>query len=203
VRVALALQEHEQKILGAVRRDVFRQTEAHAHPELARFLHVGHQQLEMVEPLRHRPTVMLERDHEARLQVHGGAELNRCAAWIADVQSSALVRDFDPLRRQTGLFEERLGLLQILLGEDAHADALGLRLTFGALENEAVMARLGDAAQIDRVFVLITDDEADQIDVEIPADCQILNGEHGVAGARDIEGRVVDGLGNAHGALRR
>src|SRR5713226_2838128 len=46
VRVALALQEDEQQVLRSIRRDVFREPEAHAHPELACLLHVGHQQLE-------------------------------------------------------------------------------------------------------------------------------------------------------------
>ena len=43
-----------------------------------------------------------------------------------DVQRAALMRDLGPFRRQAGLLEKVLGLLQILLGEDAHADALGL-----------------------------------------------------------------------------
>ena len=128
VRVALALQEHEQQVLGAVGRDVFRQPEAHAHPELAGLLHVGHQQLEMIDPLRHRAVVVLEGDDEARLHVHGGAELDRRAAHVRDMQRAALVRDLDPFRRQAGLVEKRLGLLQVFLGEDAHADTLGLRL---------------------------------------------------------------------------
>ena len=82
----------------------------------------------MIEPLRHRAVVVLERDDEARLHVHGGAELDRRAADVGDMQRAALVRDLDPFRRQARLVEKRLRLLQVLLGEDAHADALGLRL---------------------------------------------------------------------------
>ena len=72
-----------------------------------------------------------------------------------------------------------------------------------ALEHEAVVAGLGDAAQIDRVLVLVADDEADEIDVEISAHREVLHGEHRMAGARDVEGRIVDGLGNAHRMLQR
>src|SRR5262249_11381075 len=71
-----------------------------------------------------------------------------------------------------------------------------------ALENEAVMTRLGDAAQIERIVVFIADDEAEEVNVEVPAHRQVLHGEHRVARARDVEGRIVDGLRNAHGALQ-
>src|ERR1700733_6524705 len=61
------------------------------------------------------------------------------------------------------------------------------------------MARLGDAAQIDRTAVFIADDETDQIDIEGAAFGEILHVQHGVAGARDVEGRMVIGLRDAHG----
>ena len=175
---------------------------AQAHPEFACALHVGHQQLEMIDPLRHCAVMVLERDHEAWLELHGRAELDRSAACVRDMQGAALVRDLDPCRRQTGLVEKGLGLLQILVAEDAHADALGLRLAARALENEAVMTRLGDAAQIEGIAVFITDDEAEEIHVEVSAHRQVLHGEHRMARARDVEGRIVDGLWNAHGALQ-
>ncbi len=111
------------------------------------------------------------------------------------------MRRLDPFRRQAGLVEEHLGLLQILFAEDAHADALGLRLAAPALEHEAVVAGLGDPAEVERVPVFVADDEAEQVHVEVSADRQILYGEHRMAGARDIERRVIDRLRNAHGAL--
>jgi hypothetical protein len=155
----------------------------------------------MIETLRHRAMVMLERHDEARLDLHGGAELDRCAACVGDVQRAALVWNLDPFRRQAGLLEKDLGLLQVLLGEDAHPDTLGLRRAARALEHEAVVAGLGDAAQIERVLVLVADDEAEQVHVEIAGDREVLDRQHGMAGARDVEGRVVDCLRNAHGAL--
>src|SRR6516164_9946232 len=156
----------------------------------------------MIDPLRHRAVVVLERDDEARLDLHGRAELDRRAACVGDMQGAPLVRDLDPCRRQAGFVEKRLGLLQILVAEDAHADALGLRLAARAFENEAVMTRLGDAAKIEGIPVFVADDEAEEIHVEVSAHRQILHGEHRVARARDVEGRIVDGLWNAHGALQ-
>ena len=117
------------------------------------------------------------------------------------MQRPALIRPLDPLRRQSGFLEIGFRFFQILLGEAAHADALG----FGrarALEHERVMARLGDAAQIDRILVLVADDKADQIDIEGAALRQILDVQHRVAGARDVERRIVVGLGDAHEELR-
>jgi hypothetical protein len=77
-----------------------------------------------------------------------------------------------------------------------------LRLAARALENEAVMTRLGDAAKIERIAVFIADNEAEEVHVEVSAHRQILHGEHRMARARDVEGRIVDGLRNAHGALQ-
>jgi hypothetical protein len=78
-----------------------------------------------------------------------------------------------------------------------------LRLAAPALEHEAVVAGLGDPAKIKRVAIFVADNETEQINVEISADRQILHGEHRMAGARDVERRIVDGLRNAHGALQR
>src|SRR5262249_25394917 len=98
VGVALALQEYEQQLLGSVRRDVFREPKAQAHPEFACAPHVGHQQLKMIEPLRHRAVMMLECDHEAWLDLHGRAELDWSAACVRNMQGAALVRNLDPCR---------------------------------------------------------------------------------------------------------
>ncbi len=99
VRIAFALQKDEQQILGSIGRDVFGEPEAHAHPEFARLLHVGHQQLEMIDTLRHRAAVVLEGDDEARFHLHGRAELDRGAACVRDMQRASLMRQLDPFRR--------------------------------------------------------------------------------------------------------
>jgi hypothetical protein len=78
-----------------------------------------------------------------------------------------------------------------------------LRLAARALEHEAVMTSFGDPAEIKRIAIFVADDETEQINVEISADRQIPYGEHRMAGARDVERRIVDGLRNAHGALQR
>ena len=200
VRIALALQEDEQRLVAAIGRDVFGEPEAEPHVEFQLPLHVRHQNLEMIDTLRHGAAMMLEIHQEPRLGRHGGAEFQRHTARIADVQRLALVWPLHPLRRQAGLLEIVLRFFKILLGEAPHADALG----FGharTLEHQRVMARLGDPAQIDRILVLVADDQADQIDIKGAALRQILDVQHRVAGAGDVERWIVVGLGNAHEVL--
>src|SRR5579863_7584067 len=105
VRIALALQEHEQRIVAAVRRDVFGQPEAQPHVKLQLPLHVRHQQLEMVDALRHGAAMMLEGEDHPWLRSHGSAEFERRTERIADMECAALIRPFDPLRRQPRLLE--------------------------------------------------------------------------------------------------
>ena len=99
VRIAFALQEHEQRIVAAVGRDVFGQPETHGHVELQLPLHVRHQQLKMVDTLRHRTVMVFERHHQARLPRHGGAEFERRADHIVDRKRATLMRALHPLRR--------------------------------------------------------------------------------------------------------
>src|SRR5581483_12423099 len=101
-----------------------------------------------------------------------------------------LVRTLHPPHRQAVLIEIKLRLLQILLGEATHADALGLDRS-GALEHQGVMASLGNAAQVQRVLVLVADDEADQIDIERPALAEVVHVQQRMAGAGDVERRVI------------
>src|SRR5204863_193872 len=67
---------------------------------------------------------------------------------------------------------------------------------------KAVVTGLGDAAEIERIAILVADDEAEEIHVEISACRQVADREHRMAGARDVERRTVDRLRNAHGALQ-
>src|SRR5262249_56046697 len=148
-----------------------------------------------------RGTVVLECDDEARYHLHGGVELDGSAAGIRDMQRAALVRHLDPFCRQAGFVEERLGFPQILFAENAHADPLGLRVTAAALEHEAMVTGLGDAAEIERVLVLVADDEAEKIHVEISAHRQVFHRQHRVAGTCEIERRLLDRRRRARWAL--
>ena len=111
VRIAFALQEYEERLVAAVHRDVFGQAKPHRHVEFQFALHVRHQQLEVIDALRHGAVMMLETGYKPRLCRHGGAEFERGAERIADMQRSTLVRPLDPLRRQSCFLEIKSGLL--------------------------------------------------------------------------------------------
>src|SRR5690349_23877038 len=118
----------------------------------------------MIEPLRHRAVVMLECRYQPWLNVHGGAQLDGRAARVRHMQGPPLMSNLDPCRRQSRVIEEGLGFVEVLLGEDAHAHTLRLRLRTCLLEHEAVMTGLGDASQENRLRVLVADDETEKID---------------------------------------
>ena len=98
--------------------------------------------------------------------------------------------DFDPGRGETRVGEGRLREFKVFLGSHAEPDALGVG--FAGLEHQAVVAALLQPAQPDRAGRLITDDEAEQIDVERPRRRQVAHVMNDVAGARDVETRFVD-----------
>ena len=94
--------------------------------------------------------------------------------------------------------EMRLRLVEVLVGEHAKADALALRLAGRALQREAVVAALLDAAQPDRVGVLVAHDQPHHLDVEVAAGGEVARREHEMAGARDVERRIEVGLRKGH-----
>ena len=111
-------------------------------------------------------------------------------AAVGDMQGAALERHVDKARFDAGAVEMRLGLDEIVVGEDAKADPLAHRLALGLLQRQAVMAAFLDAVQPHRVVGLVADDEAEDFGVEVLARREIARGEYEVAGARDVEGRM-------------
>ena len=154
----------------------------------------------MIEPPGRCALEFLELHGEPRPGLHGGAEFERRADRVGDVERASLVRRLDPTGRQPGLVEICLGLLEVLIRIDAQPDPLAHRRLAAALEHEAVVARFLDAAQVERVFVLVAHHQPDGIDIERAADAQIFHRQHRMARARDVEGRIGIALRNAHGA---
>src|SRR5262245_66657850 len=71
MRIALALQEHEHQVVGAVDCDVFRQTETYGGIEVAGALHLRRHDLEMIDAVRTWSLEHLELTHHARPRAHG------------------------------------------------------------------------------------------------------------------------------------
>ena len=120
----------------------------------------------MVDPLRAGGPVMLKLHDQTRPRLHAGAELERRPDRIGDMQRAALMRHIHIGGRQSGALEIALGGREVVLGIDAQADALADGRRRGLLENEALMAGLLDAAQIERPAVLAADRKAERVAIE-------------------------------------
>jgi hypothetical protein len=105
------------------------------------------------------------------------------------------MRDFDPFGGKAFFREELVGEVEVFFEENAKTNALADRgALVGLHQNQAMVARFGQAAQIARVGCFFRHDQADDVDIERPAFRQVGNVQYDVAGARDIEGRpMVDG----------
>ena len=137
----------------------------------------------------------------ARHGLHGRDQFDRRAGGIVEVQRAVLVRRLDERGLDAGLVEMRLGLVEVFVHEHAEADALALRLAGGLLQRERMMRALLDAAQPERVGVLVADDQAHHLGVEVAALREIARREHEMARARDVERRIEVGFRNRHVAL--
>ena len=60
------------------------------------------------------------------------------------------------------------------------------------------MIALFDAAQIERVLVLVGDDVAEAVDIERARARQVGHAELGMARAHDVERRIEDGIAEGH-----
>ena len=169
--------------------------------EVAGGLHVGRQNLEMVDPLRAGGPVVLELHDQPRPRFHAGAELERRADRVVDMQRAALMRHLDIGGRQSGALEIALGGVEIVLGVDAQARCARRSAPTRLLEDEAVMAGLLDAAQIERAAVLVADRKAERIAIEGAAAAQVLDGQDDMARPRGVERRRICGTGNGMAAV--
>ena len=69
---------------------------------------------------------------------------------------------------------------------------------FGFAQDHAVMAALFHGAQVDGLLVLIRDLQAKDVDIEFARGGKVLDPEHDVAEAHDVERRVEIGGRNGH-----
>ena len=109
------------------------------------------------------------------------------------------MRHLDPFRRKTLRLVPSLSFHQIVVGEHSHADAQAFRRAVRLLQHQAVVAGFLKPAQIHRVAILFSDDQADQLGVEMLARRKIPHRHDDVARPRDVERRMEYGLGDMHG----
>ena len=175
-------------------RQVLGVAEAELAVEVAQRMAVRREDLEVVDALRVRALEQLALQVQALAGLHLRAQLEPGADRVGHVQRTPLVRHLRPFGRQAALLEVRVGGVQVLLEEDAEADALAGDLAAGLHQHQAVVAGLGQAAQVALGGRLFGDDEADDVCVEVAAALQVRDVQSDVARPRDVEGRTqVDG----------
>ena len=184
---ALAVHERADQLVAVL--EVLGVAEPQGAVELTQPVHVRGQHLVVVQPLRVRALVLLEVDVQPRPGLHGRAQLQRRADRIAHVQRAALVRHVHPLGRQVPVPEVPVGDVQVVLEEHPEPDPAGRAAVGGLLQHQAVVARLGQPAQVDRRVVLLGHHQTQDLGVEVAALGQVGDIEPDMAGAADVERR--------------
>jgi len=128
------------------------------------------------------------RNH-ARHHRHGGAEFQQRAGRIGRVQRSALMRDISPRRGAAARFDECLELIEIVLAEHAQAEARAADIA-GLAQHKTVVTGFLDTAEIERVVFFCSEDQADHLLIELPARCEVADGQNDMACPRDAKSRI-------------
>jgi len=85
------------------------------------------------------------------------------------------------LERQSERFEVMFRSIQFLFFEDAHADPTTGRWFITVLDDQAMVRTLFEAPQVQRVSVLIADQQTDYFRIKLPALGEVAGGEDDVA----------------------
>ena len=85
------------------------------------------------------------------------------------MQGPRLIWDVNPGRGNAATFEVLLCLFDVVVREYPEADALADSLIRRPLQCEAMVASLLDAAKVNRIRILVADDEAEHVYIEVSA----------------------------------
>src|SRR3954470_8344629 len=116
------------------------------------------------------------------------------------MQRASLKRDVDELSGNSLRIEMRFRLFEVFVLEHPQADTLAGGLLLGALERQAMMRALLNAAEMDRGGGLVGDLQADHFGVEVAPPRKVARSQHEMARARDVEWRAEVGGRQAHAA---
>ena len=107
------------------------------------------------------------------------------------------VGHFGKRRRQALAREIEGGAVEVFFACDLEADGVDARSS-SDWQDDGMMIAFLDAAQIERVRVLVGDQIAEAIDIEGARSGEIAHAEFDVAGAHDIERRREIGRADRH-----
>ena len=121
---------------------------------------------------------------------HAAAKLDGRSAWRERGQKGkALVRSLDDFGRATNLGEILECAVDIVFRGDAHPNAFGGRFAVCTHENDAMMARFFNTAEIRNVSVLLTDNKTKDFGVEPKAFIKVSHEVPHMTRACDVERR--------------
>ena len=166
--VHIALAVHPGRGDAAVRPvflGIFGQAEAEPGVEVDGVLHLGGEDVEMVEPLRMAALVEVVAPQQMRALLHRGVEFDLEAEGIGELQRAALERLLGEGVGDAVLGEEAGRLVEVAVIADLEAEPVaggGWRLA----QHQRVMLMLLAAAQVDRLVVGVLDMQADGVLVE-------------------------------------
>ncbi len=178
---------------------VFGEAEAELGIEIVGGLHVGREAVDVVDALDARALIgrifLQHRGHAIHLEI----EIERHADRIGGAQRAALERHVRPRHRQVARVEPFGGLVEIVFAADLEAER-ERRDVVRLAQHDRVMVALLDAAQIERVAVLVGDEIAEAIDIEGARAGEVGHAEFDMARAHDIERRIEDGIAEGMGS---
>jgi len=102
------------------------------------------------------------------------------------------------LARQSELFEVVFRSVQLLVFEDAHAYLMTGRWFITMLDDQAMVRTLFEAPQVQRVSVLIADQQTDDFCIKLPALDEVARREDDVASPSETERGIEIGLWHVH-----
>ena len=180
VWITLALQKDAAQIGGALRRDIFAETEAGRHVEFAGLAHFRRQNLIVVEAQRAAAALLRKCGDHARHHRHGGAEFHRCADRVGHLQGAPLKRHLDKGRDAALRLEIALCAIEIVFGQHAHAEPPAGRLKSFA-QDQTVVAGFLDAAKVQRVAVFGAQHQTEHFRIKPLAGGEVFHRQHDMA----------------------
>ena len=169
---------------------VLGQAEPHAVVEFRGAVHIGGEQVRMVDAQRLDAAVQVVALVHRLKPVHPRVELKGHSRRVADPQNPPHERPFNPLRRKPEVVEVGLRLVEIRFVENLEPECPHRRRRFR--ERYRVVAAFLHAPQIRPAGFLGGDDQSQRADVELQRSLQIGDAVLDMAEPDDVERRVKD-----------
>ena len=183
VRVGLSVGHRSQDLSGLLCRSAnFDTLKPRLHVVRNGSAHIRNDDLVVIHPQCPASSLLLRLQEHARHCRHARAQFDGNSCVIPHHQRAALVRSLDPFGGQPHSSYVRFAV-QVRIRPHTHADAIAARRLIVAPQHKAVVTNLLDATKIDRVAILVADDKARDLDIEVARGGEVLDGQADMAAA--------------------